>query len=155
MRLLTHCNSVRLLERNIRATFKELHDLTYIVKNEYVLKLARNDIPKLTRTVLKFCYKKSSSLCLQLANTQENGRRYHVGPKVILQKTARTTNQQLTIFIKRHPYIHRVGQWTEMMRYFTKLDQNWAMNWKKRKHSKGGRSEKARVRTRKWINIHH
>ena len=83
----------------MRATFKELHDLTYIAKNEYVLKLARNDIPKLTRTVLKFCYKKSSSLCLQLDNTQENGRRYHVGPKVILQKRARTTNQQLTIFI--------------------------------------------------------
>ena len=34
------------------------------------------------------------------------------------RKTARTTNHQLTIFKKRHPYTHCVGQRAEMMRQF-------------------------------------
>ena len=43
-----------------------------------------NDIAKLTKTVLKF--RLQNVLCLQRDNTQENGGRYHVVPKAILQK---------------------------------------------------------------------
>ena len=50
--LTTHYNSVRSLQIDLRATPKELHDLAYIVKNEDVLKMARNEIANLTRTVL-------------------------------------------------------------------------------------------------------
>ena len=46
-----HQNSFRSLQIDLRATLKELHDLTYIVKNEDVLRIARNEIANLTRTV--------------------------------------------------------------------------------------------------------
>ena len=44
-------NSVRSLQIDHRVILKELHDLTYIVKNEDVLKIARNEIGNLARTV--------------------------------------------------------------------------------------------------------
>ena len=44
-------NSVRSLQIGLRVILKELHDLTYIVKNEDVLKIARNEIGNLARTV--------------------------------------------------------------------------------------------------------
>ena len=47
----THQNSVRSLQIDLRATLKELYDLTHIVKNEDVLKIARNEIGNLTRKV--------------------------------------------------------------------------------------------------------
>ena len=46
-----HQNSFRSLQIDLRATLKELHDLTCIVKNEDVLRIARNEIANLTRTV--------------------------------------------------------------------------------------------------------
>ena len=44
-------NSVRSLQIDLRVTLKEFNDLTYIVKNEDVLKIARNEIGNLARTV--------------------------------------------------------------------------------------------------------
>ena len=44
-------NSVRSLQIDLRVILKELHDLAYIVKNEDVLKIARNKIGNLARTV--------------------------------------------------------------------------------------------------------
>ena len=63
--LKTHQNSVRWLQIDLRATLKELHDLTYTVKNEDFLKTARNEIANLTRQEQwKFHYKNGSSLSL-------------------------------------------------------------------------------------------
>ena len=91
-----------------------------------------NDIAKLTKTVLKF--RLQNVLCLQRDNTQENGGRYHVAPKAILQKWARTTKHQLTIFLKWHPCLHCVGQLTEMMRYFDKARTILSDELKKREN---------------------
>ena len=49
--LKTLYNSVRSLQIDLRVILKELHDLAYIVKNEDVLKIARNKIGNLARTV--------------------------------------------------------------------------------------------------------
>ena len=61
--LKTHQNSVRSLQIGPRATFKELYDLTYVVKNEDILKIGRNEIGNL-KEKLKFRYKNSSNLSL-------------------------------------------------------------------------------------------
>ena len=53
----------KLLQIDLGATHKEPHDLTYIVKFEDVLKMARNEIANLTRTV-KSPHKNSSSLLI-------------------------------------------------------------------------------------------
>ena len=58
----THHNSVRSLQINLRATHKELHDLTYILQNEDVLKMARNEIANLIRTVKVLLQKQQQSL---------------------------------------------------------------------------------------------
>ena len=47
----THRKSVISLQIDLLAALKELHDLTYTVKNEDVLKLAHNEIANLTREV--------------------------------------------------------------------------------------------------------
>ena len=55
------------------------------MKNEDALKRARNEIAN-HKEQLKFPYKNSSSACLGLDNSQENGQRHHVVPKAVLEK---------------------------------------------------------------------
>ena len=115
--LKTHKNSVRSLQIDIRATLKELQDLTYIVKNEDVLKIARNEIANLTRAVKVSLQKQHQSLLITRQSPKKQVKASH-STKSCSRKRARTTKPQLTIFNKRHPYTHRVGQRAEMMRQF-------------------------------------
>ena len=96
---------------------KELYDLTYIVKNEDVLKIACNEIANLTRTVKVSLQKQQQSLLITRQSPEKRVKVSH-STKSCSRKRARTTNHQLTIFKKRHPYTHRVGQRAEMMRQF-------------------------------------
>ena len=115
--LKTHRNSVRSLQIDLRANLKELHDLTYIVKNEDVLKIARNEIANLTRTGKVSLQKQQQSLLITRQSSKKRLKASH-STKSCSRKRARTTKPQLTIFKKRHPYTHRVGQRAEMMRQF-------------------------------------
>ena len=107
--LTTHQNSVRLLQIDLRATLKELYDLTYIVKNEDVLKIARNEIDNLTRTVKVSLQKQQQSLLITRQPPRKRAKTSR-NTKSCSRERARTTKPQLTIFKKRHPYTHRVGQ---------------------------------------------
>ena len=105
------CNEIlktKLLQIDLGATHTEPHDLTYIVKFEDVLKIARDEIANLTRTV-KPPYKSSSSLLITRQFLKQRAKRSR-STKSCSGKRARTTKLQLTIFIKWHSYIHRVGQ---------------------------------------------
>ena len=60
--LKTHHNSVRSLQIDLRETLKELHYLTYIVKNGDVLNMVCNEIANLIRTVKVSLQKQQRSL---------------------------------------------------------------------------------------------
>ena len=100
--LKTHQNSFRSLQIGPRATLKELYDLTYVIKNEDILKIARNKIGNLTRKVKVSLQKQQQSLLItrqsprKLAKTSRS-------TKSCSRKRARTTKPQLTMFKKWHP----------------------------------------------------
>ena len=87
------------------------------MKNEDVLKITRNEIANLTRTVKVSLQKQQQSLLITRQSPEKWVKASH-STKSCSRKRARTTNHQLTIFKKRHPYTHRVGQRAEMMRQF-------------------------------------
>ena len=119
---------------------KELYDLTYIVKNEDVLKIACNEIANLTRTVKVSLQKQQQSLLITRQSPKKRVKASH-STKSFSRKTARTTKCQLTILEKRHPYTHRVGQRAETMRQFYRARIKLSDELKKsEKHSKGGKS---------------
>ena len=107
--LKSHHNSGRSLQIDLRANFKELHDLPYIVKNEDVLKMARNEIVNLTRSVKVSLRKQHQPLLITIQSLRKRAKTSR-STKSCSGKRARTTKLQLTIFIKWHSYIHRVGQ---------------------------------------------
>ena len=71
--LKTHRNSVRSFQIDLRATLKELHDLTYIVKNEDVSKIARNEIGNLAKTVKVSLQKQQQSLLITRKSPKKMG----------------------------------------------------------------------------------
>ena len=87
------------------------------MKNEDVLQIARNEIANLTRTVKVSLQKQQQSLLITRQSPEKRVKASH-STKSCSRKRARTTNHQLTIFKKRHPYTHCVGQRAEMMRQF-------------------------------------
>ena len=87
------------------------------MKNEDVLQIARNEIANLTRTVKVSLQKQQQSLLITRQSPEKWVKASH-STKSSSRKRARTTNHQLTIFKKRHPYTNRVGQRAEMMRQF-------------------------------------
>ena len=87
------------------------------MKNEDVLQIARNEIANLTRTVKVSLQKQQQSLLITRQSPEKRVKVSH-STKSCSRKRARTTNHQLTIFKKRHPYTHCVGQRAEMMRQF-------------------------------------
>ena len=87
------------------------------MKNEDVLQIARNEIANLTRTVKVSSQKQQQSLLITRQSPEKRVKASH-STKSCSRKRARTTNHQLTIFKKRHPYTHCVGQRAEMMRQF-------------------------------------
>ena len=62
--LKAHHNSVRWLQIDLRPPLRELYDLTYIVKNEDVLNMARSEIANLMRTVKVLLQKQQQSLLI-------------------------------------------------------------------------------------------
>ena len=75
--LKTHRNSVRLLQIDLRVSLKELHDLTCRVKNEDVLKMARNQIANLIRTVKVPLQKKQQSLLIIRQSLRKRAKTSH------------------------------------------------------------------------------
>ena len=87
------------------------------MKNEDVLKTACNEIGNLTKTVKVSLQKQQQSLLITRQSPRERAKTSR-STKICSRQRARTTNPQLTIFKKRHPYTHCVGQRAEMMRQF-------------------------------------
>ena len=79
------------------------------MKNEDVLKIARNEIDNLTRTVKVSLQKQQQSLLITRQPPRKRAKTSR-NTKSCSRQRARTTKPQLTIFKKRHPYTHRVGQ---------------------------------------------
>ena len=110
------------------------------MKNEDVLKITRNEIANLTRTVKVSLQKQQQSLLITRQSPKNRVMASH-STKSFSRKTARTTKSQLTILEKRHPYTHRVGQRAETMRQFYRARIKLSDELKKsEKHSKGGKS---------------
>ena len=110
------------------------------MKNEDVLKITRNEIANLTRTVKVSLQKQQQSLLITRQSPKKRVKASH-STKSFSRKTARTTKCQLTILEKRHPYTHRVGQRAETMRQFYRARIKLSDELKKsEKYSKGGKS---------------
>ena len=91
--LKTHQNSVRSLQIDLRATLKELYDLTHIVKNEDVLKIARNEIGNLTRKVKVSLQKQQQSLLITRQSPRKRVKTSR-STKSCSRQRARTTKPQ-------------------------------------------------------------
>ena len=76
-----------------------------------------SEIANPTRTRNVSLQKQQQSLLITRQSPKKRVKASH-STKSCSRKRARTTKPQLTIFKKRHPYTHRVGQRAEMMRQF-------------------------------------